>query len=287
MNKDLLIKLILTIEKNVKKSFDQKYEKVYKKNQAIYEGIAAVLPERLAPMVSRCAFPGCREVEVLNGKYGWAEEKMLNSCIYNCGSDIHYCDVHDKLDYVRQLPYDDVEPVCPECKLKRLEKGDVIDRKDSNYTEKGKKQLEEDIKADKEKNKRKQEREKRKIPDYYAMSKKELVDKIITIAKETKMKCERKHQKELKVNDEIMRKISDIVPDTFFPSVCMCEFKDCENFSVDNDRCDPYYFNDIQIISCDFCGNVYYCEEHLSSFSVITEDDEDQLYCCAECKADQ
>ena len=165
-----------------------------------------------------------------------------------------------------------------------MEEGEVIDRKDRNYTEEGKKQLEEEIKADKEKRERKQEKEKRRILDYYAMSKRELVDKIITIAEETKMKCEKKHEKELNVNDEIMCKISDIVPDNFFPFVGTCEFEGCDNFSVDNDRCQPYYFNDIQVHPCDFCGNVYYCEDHISSFSIITDEDEDESYCCAQCR---
>lgn len=281
MNKDLLIKLILTIEKNVRKVMNDKYEKVYKRNREIYEAMGRVLPDRLIPFVSRCAFPGCREVEVLNDKYGWAEEKMLNRCIYNCESEIHYCNVHDQLDYIFHPPYDDdVESVCPECKAEQLAKGAVLTDKDADYTEKYKKKLRKLKKADRRKRKRKENKKKRKILDYYTMSKQELVEKIISIEREVKQKCEKRHQKELDIFHEIMRKIADIVPDKFMPSAQTCNFEGCENFSIINDD-EQYNYNDVELYSCDFCGHVSYCEEHLSSFSITSDPEND--FCCLNC----
>lgn len=65
----LLVKLILTVENTLKRSLTASYQKIYRREEAIYKGIARVLPDRIAPAVCKCSFPGCKEFKVWNGKY--------------------------------------------------------------------------------------------------------------------------------------------------------------------------------------------------------------------------
>ena len=268
--KDLLVKLIIKIEENTKDYLKLVYQKVYERFDKIYEGIAKVTPDRLSPMVSRCCFPGCTEVQVMNSKYDWAEDKMLNTCIYNCGSDIYYCDAHDELDYVT-FNGGDVEPVCPSCKIEQLKRGQHVVKKDTDYTAEGKRKLREEAERHKKGEKY--------ISNYYSMSKKELLNKVVSIVEDTKRMYEQDHQKELDLHEDIMRKISSIVPDYYFPSIVSCEFEDCPNFMVWAENVGTCYYNGDVIETC-YCGNLSYCEDHLSHYSQIVDD----MYCCVECR---
>ena len=43
-----------------------------------------------------------------------------------------------------------------------------------------------------------------KIPTYYAMSKRQLIQKLVNIGNETRRKCEKQHQKEIALFEDIM-----------------------------------------------------------------------------------
>ncbi len=270
--KDLLVKLITTIENNTKSFLEVLYRKVYQRFDKIYEGIAEVTPDRLSPTVSRCCFPGCKEVEVMNSKYDWADDKRLNQCIYNCDSEIYYCDAHDKLDYIT------VGAVCPSCLVKQLQRRQYVVKKESDYTPEGKRELRKLLREEAERQKKVERNKKEKILNYYSISKKDLINKVVNVVEDTKRLCEQEHQKELDLHEEIMRRINSIVPDKYLPSIISCDFKGCQNFMVMNENVEPYYYQGIVLESC-YCGDINYCQDHLSHYVQNVDD----MYCCHEC----
>ena len=138
--KDLLVKLILTIEKNFKRDIQIPYRKIYSRQEKIYEAIKKILPEIMRPVIHRCNFNGCDKTSVLND-YADSTE-FLNSCTFGCNSDIYYCDVHDEFDHIKDIQYDDTYPVCSECKVKKLKEGHLSVAQDFNFTESYKAKLE-------------------------------------------------------------------------------------------------------------------------------------------------
>ena len=223
--KDLLIKLIVTVENTIKTSLQSSYQKVYYRQEKIYEGINKVfLVEWIR--VYRCDFQGCREVEVDSS--GQTKGK-LNSCsFFRTGRpDLHYCDAHDKINYMKEIDdhdNEDIFSVCEYCKIDELERGCILTEKDLKYVDKEKvrRQLEED-------NIRK-EKEKDKVPIYYTLSRDQLNETLFNIGVKTKEWYEEEHNKELLLIEDIMKKIGEIAGESF--KIHNCKFKGCENFKI-------------------------------------------------------
>ena len=287
--KDLLVKLILTIEKSFKRDIQIPYRKIYGRQEKIYEGIKKIVPEIMRPVIHRCNFDGCGKTSVLND-YADSNE-FLNSCTFGCNSDIYYCDVHDIFDHIKDLQYDDTYPVCSECKVKKLKEGHLSVTQDFNFTDSYKVKLaklkEEDIIKQQLTRKKKLD----KILGYYAMSKHELIKKIINsekIKEDCLTKYEEEHLNEMKVILNIMRKIADILPDEYNPKIDTCNFDGCENFAVSLSclPSNPYYQNCADVLYC-FCGKLSYCDHHISNFFKVIDEDNGTICCfCSECKSE-
>ena len=281
--KDLLIKLIITIEKTIKRPLQISYGMIYKRQNNIYEEIRQMLPENLRPLIYRCNFQGCRKTEVYNAEYGASNGEYLNKCMFGCDSSISYCNVHDKFDYLKDLVYDDTYPVCSACKLEKLKEGYTVSTQEFYYTDTYK------IKLDKlrEEEKIEQYKKARKILRYYSDSKQKLINKITNInnTKENCLReCVKEHNKEFNVIEDIMRKITIILPENYYLKINTCKSESCENFMIDR-AFDTYSYNNIDVASC-ICGNASYCEYHISHFARIMENEHEVLYCCEKCKSE-
>lgn len=273
--KDLLVKLILTVENTLRRSLTASYQKIYRRQEGIYKGIARVLPDRIAPAVCKCSFPGCKEFKVWNDKYE-TEEAELNQCHF-CNSGIYYCDAHDKFDYISHESRG-YGPACPNCKVKKLGQGWTMACKDTDdYS----KEYKMELRKRRQEDKLKMQKEKDKVMNYYSLPKDELIKVVVNIGSETKLKYEKRHMKEMKRADIIMERLHQIVIDKYFPSVITCAFEGCENFKVENENVDPYFYNNIKMNSCDSCGTNY-CAKHKSNFHRFKKNNE--LRFCTECK---
>ena len=285
--KDLLVKLILTIEKNFKRDIQIPYRKIYSRQEKIYEAIKKILPEVMRPVIYRCNFDGCDKTSVLND-YADANE-FLNSCTFGCNSDIYYCDVHDEFDHIKDLQYDDTYPVCKECKVKKLKEGHLSTTQDFNFTDSYKVKLAKLKEEDKIKQQLKQKKKLNKILEYYTMSKQELVNKIINCKKIKEnylIECEEEHLTEMKIILNIMRKITEILPAEYRPDVAVCNFVGCESFVVSCLPNDRYHHNCTDVMYC-FCEKLSYCNHHISHFSDVIYNKKGIIWCfCSECKSE-
>ena len=287
--KDLLVKLILTIEKNFKRGIQIPYRKIYGRQEKIYEGIKKILPEIMRPVIHRCNFNGCDKTSVLND-YADATE-FLNSCTFGCDSDIYYCDVHDEFDHIKDIQYDDTYPVCKECKVKKLKEGHLSVTQDFNFTDSYKVKLAKLKEEDKIKQQLKHKKKLDKILEYYTMSKQEVVNKIINckkIKENCLIECEEEHLAEMKVIRNIMTKITEILPDDYRPRVNTCNFDGCESFVV---SCLPYdtYYHNCNNVMPSFCEKLSYCDHHISNFVKVVSNDKGTIwhFCsCSECKSE-
>ena len=90
-------------------------------------------------------------------------------------------------------------------------------------------------------------------------------------------------EKELKIRDNIFEAINSISYERIAPYVYRCGAKNCENFEVSNDKYPPYYFDNICIERCCFCGEIHYCEHH-DILDIIKEKQYDDEYkVCKQC----
>jgi hypothetical protein len=136
MPKDLLIKLILATEKDVMRSMQFSFQKIFDRQTEIYRGINHVFSHCESIDVYRCAFPGCKEVEV------WGPREIkgdLNHCGFYCKYESEkFCDAHDKLFYMKQVGYKQIDPVCEKCMPQLLEVGYILTEKDVTHVDKNK-----------------------------------------------------------------------------------------------------------------------------------------------------
>ena len=194
--KDILIKLILVIEKTITTSLKLSYQEVYDRQNEIYESSDSMFLRGDFILVDRCIFPGCREVEVR--LLSMNDTGKLNLCRWG-GICVHYCDAHDKLYYVKDEIHE--LSVCEECLPKAIKRGLTITEKDMSHVDKDK------VKNQLAKDDAKLRRKQNKIPTYYTMSRQQLIHKLINIGNETRRKCEKEHQKEIAVFEDIMTTI--------------------------------------------------------------------------------
>jgi hypothetical protein len=195
--KDLLVKLIVRIEKDVRKSMNINYKEIYEdlENNTYPQGMFIV--------ISRCSSLNCREVEVWSniGRKG-----KLNGCRWGCESskEIPYCDAHDKLHYIQDNENGDFS-VCSNCLPEVMKLGVTLAKKDMRKVDKDKviKQIEEDELI--------LQKEDKKISNYYAMSKSELLRKLMNIGTEIRLECEEEHQKELDLIQDISKRIESLI----------------------------------------------------------------------------
>ena len=177
--KDLLVKLILNVEKIMKTSVQSACEKRFDRENKIYEFVAETIKNVQYGRIVQCEFPGCREVDIQDLN----EPDKLNSCVW-IRSDQglkYYCDAHDNLHYIKRFDDEDSVDViacCDACLEGYLKDDYIITKKDTSKMDKNRvrKQLEED-----EFRKKKENREKNKIKNYYAMSKINLINRIFHV----------------------------------------------------------------------------------------------------------
>ncbi len=277
--KDLLIKLILTVENNIKTSLQSLYQKGYDRQEKIYDGIRSVLREEWWIDIYRCNFPGCREVEIDSAS---CVVGNLNTCIFEKSDGtikLYYCNAHDKLNYMKGIEYDEIFPVCDRCKIDELKRGSVLTEKNFKCVDKEKvrKQLEED--------KMREDKEKNKVPIYYALSKDQLIETLFNIGTKTKEWYEQEHNKELLVIEYIMQKIKELYQGYF--KIHNCKFKGCENLKIDGISGSEYYYNDVRGKICTECDNIYYCTDHLSHFPLTIKSRKGNKYLCRNCKREK
>ena len=280
--KDLLVKLILAVEKITKISVQSVCEKRFDRENKIYEFVIRTVKPVQYGMLVQCDFPGCREVDIQDSD----DPDKLNSCmciIHNQGVK-YYCNAHDNLHYIKRFDNEDsVEVIscCDDCLESQLEDGYIITKKDTNKVDKNKvrKQLEED-----ELRKRKENREKNKIRNFYAMSKINLINRIFHVGNQIKKEVIEEYHKEMNVRDHIIKEVKRLDNEMF--SLINCNFDGCGDFMVySNHTGDSFYYNDIDGYSCAECDKIYYCEKHLFYFSIIFKSKhEEELSCfCKKC----
>lgn len=277
--KDLLIKIILTVEKTVKNSLQSIYQKVYDRQQSIYDGINKVYPDDAMLTVSRCAFPNCKEIQV----WGAIDEIKggLNYCNFFCDTGSltkHYCDAHDMLNYMEmpeRVRYGG-QPICEDCKPGLVAQGYVFAEKDITYIDKEKveRQLEED--------KVRLEIERNKIPNYYAMSKEKLIHELVNIGIKTQESCEEEHRKELLLIKNTMQMVEDVSENLF--DIHHCAWKGCENFMISGIESKKYHYKHSKGKVCTNCEEIYYCKDHLSHFPLTVRSKKGDKYFCRKCK---
>ncbi len=271
--KDLLIKLIVTVENEMKSCLQKSYQKIYDRQDKLYAGIKYVLPDSVWSNIHHCDFPGCKEVQINAPDYN---EGNLNSCNFsdkNC-LRVYYCDAHDQLNYIKGIYYDDISPVCKNCIKGKLKKDYIVAEKDLTSVDKNKvrRQLEED--------KIRLKRQQNKVPMYYAMSKNELINILFNIGMKTKEWCEEEHCKEMLLIEDIMRK-TEILKISYFFKIRNCNFQNCKNFKISGlETYFKYYYNDIKGKLCIDCRDIYYCDEHLSHFPLTVRN----KYFCKNCE---
>ena len=271
--KDLLIKLIIVVETDAKNSVWSSFDKVYDRENKIYEGVLKVTQDAEI-IVARCNFPGCREIDVCDL---YKRGCRLNSCeIEECSDNRRFCDAHDMFHYIKDIRSGDIFPCCLDCK-KRLTNRFVVATKDISNLDKNKirEQLKEDeIRTNKEKN---------KVLNYYSMSKEILLHKITTIANETKQIYQKEYLKELGIKKYIMQKIYKIENSLY--TIMNCEYTECKNFMIRGiDGIKEYYYNDTRGDDCFGCREIYCCKEHLSHFPEIEIRENNNICYCINCK---
>ena len=200
--KDLLIKLILVIEKTIRLSKKASYQEVYDRQNKIYEESDSMFPKGHWVLVDRCSFPNCPEFQVFCNMKD-TKPKLLNSCRWDC-KDLYYCDAHDKLHYVKDERHEQDLSVCEKCLPKAIKRGLTLIEKDLTDVDKEK------IKKQLAKDAARLIKRQNKIPTYYAMSKQQLIQKLVDIGNETRRKCEKEHQKEVALFEDIMRTIHSL-----------------------------------------------------------------------------
>ena len=195
--KDILIKLILEIEKTITTSLKLSYQEVYDRQNEIYESSDSMFLRGHWVLVDRCNFPGCTEYQVF---WNMKESRLLNSCRWGCTNGGYYCDAHDKLHYIKDIEHGDFS-VCENCLPKVLKRGLTITEKNMSHVDKDK------VKKQLAKDDANLRRKQNKIPTYYTMSRQQLIHKLVNIGNETRRKCEKGHQKELLLFEDIMTTI--------------------------------------------------------------------------------
>ena len=195
--KDILIKLILAIEKTITTSLKLSYQEVYDRQNEIYESSDSMFLRGHWVLVDRCSFPGCREYQVF---HNMKDSRLLNSCRWYC-KDLYYCDAHDKLHYVRDHRYEEDLSVCEKCLPTAIKRGLTITEKDMSHVDRDK------VKKQLAKDDAKLRRKQNKIPTYYAMPRQQLIHKLVNIGNETRRTCEKEHQKEIVLFEDIMTTI--------------------------------------------------------------------------------
>ena len=190
----------------------------------------------------------------------------------------HYCDAHDKLNYIKKFDDEDSEeiiPCCDDCLKSKLEDGYIITKKDTSKVDKNKvrKQLEED-----EFRKQKENREKNKIRNFYAMSKLNLINRLFHLGNKIRKEVIEEYHKEMNVRDHIIKEVKRLDRGMF--SVINCNFDGCGNFIVDSSHTgECFYYNDIDGECCKECHKIFYCEKHIFNFSVIYKSKDGELLC--------
>ena len=290
--KDILVKLLLTIEKNVKKSTKETCEVKYVRENKIYEKVFEILELLGCGYVKRCNFPGCKEFDIYDMEegtnYNYEYGDKLTTCVLgHCQGRIYYCDAHDKLHYMKQFDdeYDEeVMPCCNDCLERELQNGYVLTKKDISKVDKNKvkKQLERD-----EIRKMKEMKEKNKIRNYYLMSKISLIKKILQIEKEIVEEFKKEYNEEINLRTFILQEIKRLDRGVF--SINNCCHEGCNNFMISSSHLDEYsyyYYNEIPGEYCMKCWKIYFCENHLNDFGTIFKiKDNGSFYCfCDRCE---
>ena len=272
--KDLLIKLIIVVESNIKNSIKFSFDKIYDRENKVYEGVLQVTRDAEI-IVARCNFPGCKEIDVCDlNKRGC----RLNRCdIEECSDKRHFfCDAHDMFHYMKYIKSGDIFPCCLDCK-KKLSNDFVVATKDISNLDihKIRKQLKEDeIRINREKN---------KLLNYYSMSKEILLDKITTIANQTRQISKKEYLEELSLKKYIRQKIYKI--EKFLYTIMNCGYTECKNFMIKGiDGQTEYYYRDTRGDDCIECRDIYYCREHLSHFPKFLMEGDETICYCIKCK---
>ena len=275
--KDLLVKLILTVEKITKTSVQSVCEKRFDRENKIYKFVTETIRQVRYGRIVRCDFPGCREVDIQDLN----EEDKLNSCMWIIRDQKvkYYCDAHDTLNYIKKFDdYDgeDINPCCDDCLERELKHGYIITKKDTSKVDKTKvrKQLEED-----ELRRKKENIEKNKIRNYYDMSKLILINKIFHVGNEIRKEVIEEYHKEINLRNHIVKGVKRLDRGMF--SVINCDFYGCENFIVRSSHTGQcFYYNNISGESCIECDKIYYCEKHMFHFPIIFKSRDEELFCC-------
>ena len=287
--KDILVKLLLTIEKNVKESTKARCEAKYVRENKIYEKVLEIIKLLHYGSLQRCCFPGCKEFDLYeldeDNKYPYEYGNKLTTCLPGkCRDRVYYCHAHDKLHYIKKFDdeyNDEVMPCCDDCLERELQHEHVLTTKDISKVDKIKvrKQLEKDeIRKMKEMNKSR---------NYYMMSKTSLIEKVFHIGNEAIEEFKEEYDEEMNIRMFILKEVKKLNRGVF--SINNCCHEKCDNFMISTSHLDQhcyYYYNDILGEYCYGCYKVYFCENHLNGFDRIfkIEDGESFYHFCERCE---